>query len=60
MPKNLSNLSPNAAAPVETARHQQELKLFIFIVVILFPLLSVALIGAYGLLIWIFQIVTRH
>lgn len=34
---------------------RQEWRLFLFIVVFLFPLLSVALVGAYGFSIWIYQ-----
>lgn len=36
---------------------QQELRLFLFITVVLFPLLSVILVGGYGLLIWISQMI---
>jgi periplasmic nitrate reductase NapE len=32
-----------------------ERRVFIFITVFLFPALSVALVGSYGLLIWLFQ-----
>ena len=34
---------------------RQEWALFLFIVIFLFPLLSVALVGAYGFSIWIYQ-----
>lgn len=34
----------------------REWRLFLFIVVFLFPLLSVALVGAYGFTIWMYQL----
>ena len=36
---------------------QQERRLFLFIAIVLFPLLSVALVGGYGLIIWISQLI---
>ena len=33
----------------------RETRAFIFLTVVLFPLMSVALVGSYGLLIWIYQ-----
>lgn len=41
----------------ESQSRKQELRLFLFITVILFPLLSVILVGGYGFLIWISQII---
>lgn len=35
---------------------KRELKVFLFITVVLFPLLSIALVGAYGFSIWIYQL----
>ncbi len=35
---------------------QQELNLFLFIVVVLFPLLSIVLMGGYGFVIWMSQL----
>ncbi|WP_440905531.1 periplasmic nitrate reductase, NapE protein [Catenovulum sp. SX2] len=35
---------------------KRELKIFLFITVVLFPLLSIALVGAYGFSIWIYQL----
>lgn len=46
----------NDGASATMVRKKQELKLFVFIVVVLFPLTSVAIIGAYGLIIWLLQI----
>ncbi len=36
---------------------KDELRMFIFITVVLFPLLSVMLIGGYGFVIWILQMI---
>lgn len=41
-----------------TRRH--EWRLFIFIIVFLFPILTVALVGAYGFSIWMFQLLAGH
>jgi nitrate reductase NapE len=38
------------------AKHRWELRMFLFLTVILFPLLSVAFVGGYGFVIWIWQI----
>ncbi|MCJ8169012.1 periplasmic nitrate reductase, NapE protein [Atopomonas sediminilitoris] len=37
---------------------QKETRLFLFLIVCFFPLLSIALVGGYGFLIWIMQILT--
>ncbi len=39
-------------------RRRQELKLFLFIAVLLFPILAVAVVGGYGFAVWMFQIFT--
>lgn len=36
---------------------RQEWRLFLFIVVLLFPLLSVALVSTYGFSIWMYQLI---
>ena len=41
--------------PEDTTGKREERNLVLFITVVLFPLLSVILIGGYGLLIWISQ-----
>ncbi|MCH9019846.1 MAG: periplasmic nitrate reductase, NapE protein [Proteobacteria bacterium] len=38
-------------------RRARELQAFIFLTVILAPALSVAIVGGYGLFVWIYQIV---
>ena len=44
--------------PEEAPKKRQELKLFLFIVVVLFPLLAVAIVGGYGFTVWFYQIFT--
>lgn len=39
-----------------TPTRSQEWQLFLFIIVLLFPLLSVALVGGYGFSIWMYQL----
>ncbi|MBM7060694.1 periplasmic nitrate reductase, NapE protein [Pseudomonas sp. UL073] len=35
----------------------KETRLFLFLVICLFPLLSVAIVGGYGFLVWMYQLV---
>lgn len=37
-------------------RKSQELKLFVFLIVFLFPILAVAVVGSYGFVIWMSHI----
>lgn len=39
----------------ETPRKRQELGLFLFIVVLLFPILAIAVVGGYGFSVWVYQ-----
>jgi len=41
----------------QSITRRQEWRLFLFIVVLLFPLLSVALVSAYGFSIWMYQLI---
>ncbi|MHC8395401.1 periplasmic nitrate reductase, NapE protein [Pseudomonas sp. LB3P93] len=34
---------------------RKETRLFLFLVVFLFPLLSIAIVGGYGFIVWFFQ-----
>jgi len=45
--------SPAPETPREERQH--ELRVFLFLTVVLAPLLAIALVGGYGFLIWIFQ-----
>ena len=37
-------------------RRRWELRMFLFLTVVLFPILSVAVVGGYGFAVWIWQI----
>ncbi|PSU13413.1 periplasmic nitrate reductase system [Photobacterium gaetbulicola] len=37
-------------------RHRSELKAFLFITIILFPILAVAVVGGYGFFVWFLQV----
>ena len=41
----------------ETATKSEERRAFVLVAVILFPVLSVAVVGGYGFLVWMYQIV---
>ncbi|MGF1718114.1 periplasmic nitrate reductase, NapE protein [Photobacterium chitinilyticum] len=43
---------------VDDNQRQAELKAFLFITVIMFPILAVAVVGGYGFLVWFLQVVT--
>jgi len=44
----------NEASSADTKR--REWRMFVFIIVFLFPILTVALVGAYGFSIWMYQL----
>ncbi|ELR67848.1 Periplasmic nitrate reductase system [Photobacterium marinum] len=39
-------------------QRKAELKAFLFITIILFPILAVAVVGGYGFLVWFLQVLT--
>ncbi|GAB3531304.1 periplasmic nitrate reductase, NapE protein [Photobacterium alginatilyticum] len=39
-------------------QRRAELKAFLFITVIMFPILAVAVVGGYGFLVWFLQVLT--
>ncbi|MFO7993154.1 MAG: periplasmic nitrate reductase, NapE protein [Marinobacter sp.] len=43
-------------ASIQEQRQKFELRLFVFLIVFLFPTLSVAVVGGYGFIVWISQI----
>jgi periplasmic nitrate reductase NapE len=47
----------NSVDPLDSIEKKQELRLFLFIVIFLFPLLSIALVGGFGFIIWISQLI---
>ncbi|MBC8240030.1 MAG: periplasmic nitrate reductase, NapE protein [Alphaproteobacteria bacterium] len=44
----------------QSTQKMAELKGFLFLTVVLAPAVSVALVGGYGLAIWIYQILAGH
>lgn len=43
-------------ASTQEQRQKYELRLFVFLIVFLFPILSVAVVGGYGFIVWMSQI----
>lgn len=43
-------------AVTDNEQRRKEWRLFIFIIVFLFPILSVAIVGGYGFIIWMYQL----
>jgi periplasmic nitrate reductase NapE len=41
----------------EPGRKRKEWRLFLFIILLLFPLLSIALVGGFGFSVWIYQLI---
>ncbi|TVT66009.1 MAG: periplasmic nitrate reductase, NapE protein [Pseudomonas sp.] len=50
-------VTPNDTRPADTSIKRDETRLFIFLIVFLFPILSVALVSGYGFIIWIVQMI---
>ncbi len=50
-------VTPNDTRPADTSIKRDETRLFIFLIVFLFPILSVALVSGYGFLVWIVQMI---
>lgn len=49
----MSLIRPDDSLPEQK---KKEWRLFVFIIVFLFPLLSIALVGGYGFAIWMYQL----
>lgn len=45
---------PQNVSPDDRKRH--EFRLFVFLIVFLFPILAVAVVGSYGFMIWMSQV----
>lgn len=43
---------------VQPASRRKELLLFLFLTIVLAPILAVAIVGGFGFMVWIFQIFT--
>ena len=41
----------------EESRQKQEAKLFLFLVIFLFPMLAVAIVGSYGFAVWMIDLI---
>ncbi len=51
-------VTPNdTRRPADTSIKRDETRLFIFLIVFLFPILSVALVSGYGFIVWIVQMI---
>ncbi|AWT11008.1 MULTISPECIES: periplasmic nitrate reductase, NapE protein [Stutzerimonas] len=50
-------LTPNDTSPSNTSSKRDETRLFVFLIVFLFPILSVALVSGYGFIVWIVQMI---
>jgi nitrate reductase NapE len=48
-------MDSSAAQSGEATRKAREWKIFLFLTVVLAPLLAVAVVGAYGFVVWIYQ-----
>ncbi|HEF4762031.1 periplasmic nitrate reductase, NapE protein [Pseudomonas baetica] len=46
-----------ALAEEQKTQRRKETRLFLFLVVCLFPLLSVAIVGGYGFIVWFLQMI---
>ena len=51
----MANIHNNAGEV--TDRKGMEIRLFIFLVVFLFPILAVAVVGGYGFIVWMSQLI---
>lgn len=59
MPSSPSNQDIDDLAQTSPAEEKRrEWRMFLFIIVLLFPLLSVAIVGAYGFSIWMYQLIS--
>lgn len=44
------------AADIEATK-RNELKVFLFLTVVLWPIMAVAIVGTYGLIVWLYQMI---
>ncbi len=49
--------TPNDTSPSNNSSKRDETRLFVFLIVFLFPILSVALVSGYGFIVWIVQMI---
>lgn len=50
-------VTPNDARPTDATTKRDETRLFVFLIVFLFPILSVVLVSSYGFIVWIVQMI---
>jgi len=50
-------VTPNDTRPTPTSTKRDETRLFVFLIVFLFPILSVVLVSGYGFVVWIVQMI---
>lgn len=51
-------MTNNTPTPQDNHRRRDERRMFIFLVVFLFPILSVAIVSGYGFVVWMSHILT--
>jgi nitrate reductase NapE len=51
------DLVPDAAPPMEATSKRREWGMFLFLTVVLAPVLAVAIVGGYGFLVWMYQLI---
>jgi nitrate reductase NapE len=54
---NEQHQAPPLATGQNASEKKKEWRLFIFIIVFLFPILTVAIVGAFGFSIWFYQLI---
>ena len=47
----------NDPAPSELSTRREELRSFLFFTVVMAPVLAVAVVGGYGFLVWMYQLI---
>ena len=50
-----ASVNSSAVEPDESVRKAREVKVFLFLTVVLAPVLAIAFVGAYGFAVWIYQ-----
>ena len=53
----MNSSEPEEAAPDPESGRWREFRAFLFLTVVLVPLLAVSVVGGYGLVVWIIQII---
>ena len=48
---------PTDAAPVDTAAKRREILMFLLLAFVIWPFVAVAVVGGYGFIVWMYQII---